>query len=83
MKVFWPKCISGIIYNFSFYYEKIFKIVKKIFYLIYVHLSENTFIHCSRISVVRIHENIFLQEFTQRVTVAQTEKKTHIETKHD
>ena len=46
----------------AFYHEKIFKqkLQKIFFYKKYVHLGENTFIHCSRITVVHVHENVFL-----------------------
>ena len=47
---------------FAFYHENFFKQKwKKIFfYQKYVHLGENTFIHCSRITVVHVHVNVFL-----------------------
>ena len=47
--------------NFAFYSEKnLSKNCKKIFfYQKYVHLGENTFIHCSRITVVHVHVNVF------------------------
>ena len=46
---------------FAFYHEKDFKqkLQKILFYEKYVHLGENTFIHCSRITVVHIHVNVF------------------------
>ena len=60
---------------FAFYHEQIFKqkLQKIFFYHKYVHLGKNTFIHCSRITVVHIHANDFFQKFTLRVTVTQTE----------
>ena len=47
---------------FAFYHESFLsKIGKKIFfYQKYVHLGENTFIHCSRITVIHVHVNVFL-----------------------
>ena len=46
----------------AFYHEKTFtqKLQKIFFYQKYEHLGENTFIHCSRISVIHIHVNVFL-----------------------
>ena len=46
---------------FDFYHE-IFKQNGKniFFYQKYVHLGENTFIHCSRITVVHVNLNVFL-----------------------
>ena len=47
---------------FAFYHEMFLsKSGKKIFfYQKYVYLGENTFIHCSRITVVHVHVNVFL-----------------------
>ena len=47
---------------FAFYHKNFFKQKwKKIFfYQKYVHLDENTFIHCSRIIAVYVHVNVFL-----------------------
>ena len=47
---------------FAFYHEKYFKqkLQKIFFYQKYKHLGENNFIHCSRITVVHIHVNVFL-----------------------
>ena len=39
---------------FAFYHE-VFKLK-----LQYIHLAESTFIHCSRMTVVHIHVNVFL-----------------------
>ena len=46
---------------FAFYHEKKAKNCKKVFfYQKYVYFGDNTFIHCSRITVVHIHVNVFL-----------------------
>ena len=45
----------------AFYHEKYLKqkLQKISFYQKYLHLGENTFIHCSGITVVRIHVHVF------------------------
>ena len=47
---------------FAFYNEKLFKpkLQKIFFYQKYVHLSENTLIHCNQRTVVHVRENDFL-----------------------
>ena len=47
---------------FAFYHEQFLskKNAKIFFYQEYVRLGENTFIHCSRITVDRVHVNVFL-----------------------
>ena len=46
---------------FAFYHEFFLtKMEKKKFYQKYVHLGENTFIHCSQITAVHVHVNVFL-----------------------
>ena len=47
---------------FAFYNEKLFKpkLSKIFFYQKYIHLGENTLIHCSQRTVVRVHVNVFL-----------------------
>ena len=47
----------------AFYHEKDFKknMQKIFFYKNCVHSGENTFIHCSQITVVHINLNIFLE----------------------
>ena len=46
---------------FAFYHDFLSKKEKQIFfYQKYVHLGENTFIHCSRITVVHVNVNVFL-----------------------
>ena len=47
---------------FAFNNEKLFKpkLQKIFFYQKYVHLGENTLIHCSRRTVVHVHVNVFL-----------------------
>ena len=47
---------------FAFYHEKSFKqkLQNIFFYQKYVHLGKNTFIHCSRITVLHIYVNVFL-----------------------
>ena len=47
---------------FAFYHENIFKqkLQKIFFHQKYVHLGENTFIHCSPINVVHVIVNVFL-----------------------
>ena len=47
---------------FALYHEIQFKqkLQTLFFYQKYVHLSGNTFIHCSRITIVHIHVNVFL-----------------------
>ena len=59
----------------AFYHEKDFKqkLQKLFFYQNCVHSGENTFIHCSQITVVHIHVYIFTRKFTQLVRVTQTE----------
>ena len=46
----------------AFYREKSFKpkLQKIFFYQKYVHLDENTLIHCSQRTVVHVHVNAFL-----------------------
>ena len=46
----------------AFYHEKKFKpkLQKKFFYQKYVHLGENTLIHCSQRTVAHVHVNTFL-----------------------
>ena len=47
---------------FAFYHEKDFKqkFQEIFFYQKDVHLGENTFIHCSWITVVHVYVNVFL-----------------------
>ena len=47
---------------FAFYHENIFKpkFQKIFFYQKFVHLGENTLIHCSQRTVVHLHVNVFL-----------------------
>ena len=47
---------------FAFYHENIFKpnLQKIFFYQKFVHLGENTLIHCSQRTVVHVHVNVFL-----------------------
>ena len=47
---------------FAFYHENIFKpkLQKIFFYKKFVHLVENTLIHCSPRTVVHVHVNVFL-----------------------
>ena len=47
---------------FAFYHENIFKpkLQKIFFYKKFVHLGENTLIHCSQRTVVHVHVNVFL-----------------------
>ena len=47
---------------FALYHEKIFKpkLQKPFFYQKFVHLGENTLIHCSQRTVVHVHVNVFL-----------------------
>ena len=51
------------LHSTAFYHEKDFKqkLQKVFFYQNCVHPGENTFIHCSQITVVHIHVNIFLE----------------------
>ena len=46
----------------AFYHENLFKpkFLKIFFYQKYVHLSENTLIHCSQGTVVHVIVNVFL-----------------------
>ena len=37
----------------------------------YIHLGQTTFIHCSRITVVHVHVNIFYLKFTKHATETQ------------
>ena len=53
-----------VFFNFTaFYHEKDFKqkLQKIFFYQNCVHSGENTFIHCSQVTVVHIHVSIFLE----------------------
>ena len=53
---------------FAFYYENILsKNWRKKIYQKYVNKGENTFIHCSRLTVVRVYVNVFSLKSTQRV----------------
>ena len=47
---------------FAFYHEKKIKqkLEKSFFYQKYVHLGKNTFSHCSSITVIQFHVNVFL-----------------------
>ena len=47
---------------FAFYNEKLFKpkLQKIFFHQKYLHLGENTLIHCSQRTVVHVHVNVFL-----------------------
>ena len=51
-----------VLFTFLFFYHENFQAKVEIifFYQKYVHLGENTFIHCSRITVVYVHVNVFL-----------------------
>ena len=48
--------------NFAFTIKKYFepKLQKIFFYQKYVHLGENTLIHCSQRTIVHVHVNVFL-----------------------
>ena len=76
--------ISGITFTiFAFDHEKGIKqkLQKLFFYQKYVHLGKNTFIHCSRITVVHIHVTVFLKNLPDLLTVTQTESNQEVTTK--
>ena len=87
MKVFWPKCMHFWYYLhvFAFYHEKVLsENYKKIFfYQKYVHLGENTFIYCSRITVVHICVNVLFSNIHSSChAVTKTESNQEV-TNHD
>ena len=56
-------CVFLVLFTiFAFYHEKFLKpkLQKNIFLHKYVHLGENTLIHCSRKTVAHVHVNVFL-----------------------
>ena len=65
---------------FAFNHEKEIKqkLQKIFFYQKYVHLGKNTFIHCSRITVVHNYVNVFSLKLAHRVTVTQTESNQEV-----
>ena len=87
IKVFWPKCTVFLVLHvftiFAFDHEKEIKqkLQNLFFYQKYVHLGKNTFIHCSRITVVHIHVTVFLKNLPDLLTVTQTESNQEVTTK--
>ena len=54
------------------------KLQKKKFYQKYVHLGENTLIHCSQRTVFQFNVNLFSLKFTQPATVTQRESNQEV-----
>ena len=69
-------------YYLQFYHEKIFKqkFPKKNYFstINMCFWAKKTLIHCSPIIVVQIHVNVFSLNFTQRLTVTQTESNQEL-----
>ena len=63
---------------FAFYHEHFKPKLQKKFYQKYVHLGENTLIHCSQRTVFHVHVNVFYLKFTQPATVTQTESNQEV-----
>ena len=77
MKVFSGPNVWCEFLVFAFYHGKLFK-PNLFFFQEYVHLGENIFIHCSRITIIHIQVNVFSLNFAKRVNVTQTESNQEV-----